>query len=773
MKQIFTLLTIFLAFSLTAQTTQKGVVKEYNEKAQKTPLTGVELNVRAANSTVSDKEGNFILQFLSLKPGEKVNVRRIEKLGYEVFNKEAIEQWNLNPNTPFVIVMCKSDRFKKIRDNYEKVSSESYARQLKKEEAALLKLKEQGKLKEAEYQKQLFELRENYENQLDNLENYVDRFSRIDLSELSAVEQEIIALVQEGRIEEAIAKYEDQNYIDKYIKEVGEIKEISSAIDQLSEVKQSKIESRDSLLAAVQRQIETLKLAGGKENFDKIIDIYDKVISSGDHDNVIVLSYLDLLNQMGMYDKCIDLYNTYVPNLELSLFQKEKILNLVGNSYNQLQKLDEAIEFYKEAISVIDQFDSADKHYATYRRNAVMGNMGLAYSRKSDFRNALYCYNNVYPQLDDYEGISTEVKRLNNLALLYSNIDNCQVADSIFNLGIDICKSACVYDNKQKEDLNYNLAILYQGKGNELCQVEDFDSAQNSYEAGLKILKDLFEYNPKKYISPLASLYYNYGRLYRLQESKIQYSIPYYQESLKLHESNLSEHFIQRDFENYAETFANLAIAYDKLENHEMCIELCQRASAMLDVCKEYPYKGAVLMSNIGAIYGNLKDNNKALEYYLNALEAIAPIYDEYPGIYTVHLARLCCNIATTLCRLDNHKKSIDYFSKSIDLYDSLAKENSIFLPDRRDALYRGFLHLAMSSEYKEGLNYLRRLQVLEPDNLEHFERECIILYGNNEKEEAVNVFNRILTSHPDYPKDSKLYVAMMEYINSTEDGKK
>ena len=161
-KYLFLTLLIMSALGLSAQAVQDGIIKEYNEKNAKTPLSGVELNVRSAGSTVSDTDGEFSLRFLTLKPGEKVNVRRIEKLGYELFNKEAIEQWNINPTTPFVIVMCRADRFKKIRDNYERVSSESYERQLKKEQAQLARLKEEGRLKEEEYNRQLAELNENY-----------------------------------------------------------------------------------------------------------------------------------------------------------------------------------------------------------------------------------------------------------------------------------------------------------------------------------------------------------------------------------------------------------------------------------------------------------------------------------------------------------------------------------------------------------------------------------------------------------------------------------
>lgn len=87
MRSIICCIFVFVAtVCASAQTVQPGLVKEYNEKAEKTPLAGVELNVRSAYSTVSDKNGAFSLNFLTMKPEEKINVRRIEKLGYEVFD---------------------------------------------------------------------------------------------------------------------------------------------------------------------------------------------------------------------------------------------------------------------------------------------------------------------------------------------------------------------------------------------------------------------------------------------------------------------------------------------------------------------------------------------------------------------------------------------------------------------------------------------------------------------------------------------------------------
>lgn len=130
---------LFATLGMHAQVVQTGRVLEYNEDGSKTPLSGVEISVRSASTAVSDSDGNFSITFLpTMYAGDRITVRHINKAGYEVFNKDALEQWNLNPKTPFVIVMCESDKFKKIRDKY----SANYKKQLDREILKLNKLKE-------------------------------------------------------------------------------------------------------------------------------------------------------------------------------------------------------------------------------------------------------------------------------------------------------------------------------------------------------------------------------------------------------------------------------------------------------------------------------------------------------------------------------------------------------------------------------------------------------------------------------------------------------
>ena len=219
-------LTCLISLNAFAQTSQKGLVKEYREGNNKRLLSGVEVEIVNAGSVVSDNKGNFLLEFRTLKPGQKVNVRRIEKIGYEIFNKEALEQWNINPDEPFTIVMVKSELFKKIKDQYSIMSSKSYAQQYEKEKQALEAERKAGKLTEKKLKEELQALSDWYDKQLDNLSNYVDRFARIDIGELDENERNIIELVKSGKIEEAIKKYEDFKLVEKFEAETSEKRQI-------------------------------------------------------------------------------------------------------------------------------------------------------------------------------------------------------------------------------------------------------------------------------------------------------------------------------------------------------------------------------------------------------------------------------------------------------------------------------------------------------------------------------------------------------------------
>ena len=244
----------FFFVDSNGQCQQKCVVMEYNGTKKKSPLGGVEVLVINAGSTISDSNGNVTLKFRTQKPGDRVTVRRIEKSGYEIFNKEALLQWNITKEGVFQIVMCRSERFKQIRDNYFAISSASYAKQRKAEEAKLQALKKQGRIKQAEYEKEIARINEEYEQRLMDIDAYIDRFARIDLSELSAEEAKAIELFRNGDIEGAIKAYEDMKLEEQYFQSVKNYQKAEKAADTLGVIVKKHEELRDSINAAINRR---------------------------------------------------------------------------------------------------------------------------------------------------------------------------------------------------------------------------------------------------------------------------------------------------------------------------------------------------------------------------------------------------------------------------------------------------------------------------------------------------------------------------------------
>ena len=244
----------FFFVDSNGQCQQKCVVMEYNGTKKKSPLGGVEVLVINAGSTISDSNGNVTLKFRTQKPGDRVTVRRIEKSGYEIFNKDALLQWNITKEGVFQIVMCRSDRFKQIRDNYFAISSASYAKQRKAEEAKLQALNKQGRIKQAEYEKEIARIKEEYEQRLMDIDAYIDRFARIDLSELSAEEAKAIELFRNGDIEGAIKAYEDMKLEEQYFQSVKNYQKAEKAADTLGVIIKKHEELRDSINAAINRR---------------------------------------------------------------------------------------------------------------------------------------------------------------------------------------------------------------------------------------------------------------------------------------------------------------------------------------------------------------------------------------------------------------------------------------------------------------------------------------------------------------------------------------
>lgn len=273
MKQILSIFLLsMMAFVASAQSVQLIEVLRYNGEKAKTPLEGVSVSAANAGSVMTNAQGEVTLQFRTLKVGDQIQFRRIDLAGYEVMNTEVVESMIIGEGK-HTIVLCDSEELAKVRDGYRTAAARHYEKQLADAQSKLEALQQEGKMRDEEFARRMDELEEQYEQQLQTLDTYVDKFARIDLSELDTFEQEIMALVQEGRFEEAIARYEDQHLTERLQQGVRQQQQLQNDQQVLDRAIEAKDQEAERLEQNIDKQIDLLRRVGGEENLQKVEEL--------------------------------------------------------------------------------------------------------------------------------------------------------------------------------------------------------------------------------------------------------------------------------------------------------------------------------------------------------------------------------------------------------------------------------------------------------------------------------------------------------------------
>lgn len=729
MKRLFhislAILLIIVVIRISAETVQTGTVKEYREKAQKTPLAGVELNVRSAQSTVSDKNGNFNLKFLTLKPGEKINVRNIEKMGYVIFNKDAVDQWNLNPNQPFTIVMCAASKFKQLKDQYYSNASRQYSAQYQKAQAELKRLKEQNKLKDSEYQARLKEIQDDYDRRLDNLDNYIDRFARIDMSELSEEEQKIIDLVREGDIEAAIQRYQKLNLLDKTLSEIEDINIIDAAIDTLSATREEKTGNLTQLLESLRRQIETIQLAGDYRNNDTIASIYTRVADAYPSNTYWLLETASFLKDICRYDDAMKYYEIALANETSSSNENSGILadlyNNLGNLQRALGNYNEALDLHNKSLALNIELLGEENIFTAQSYNNLglvyldMGNYAIAEDnlkralliaetleteKPNKYKSYLADYNNnIMTLLIDLRRFDEAevygLYALLNRKLLYGK-DHTAVGDSYVNLAniygerkdhpkaIEYLQNALKIYLTRRGENHLNVASIYNNLGVEYDELGDYEAGLDAHHKALDIRKLCLDPNHPD----IAASLNNIGVALNNQE-KYQDALGVLKEALAIR---------TRVFESnhplIASTMKNIALSHLGLQQYDEALDYCINALTIhLNRKEKDKYQIGKLHKTLGIIYreaGNKEEADKSDLIALNIFSEIDPNSYDTALMYE--------QIGFGLDQEGKYNEAIEQFSKARTIYLSLYGEESQDYKDMED-LIRALYQLDNSSE--------------------------------------------------------------------------
>jgi len=665
---------------LHAQSTQSGFVKEYNVRLAKSPLAGVELIIHNAGSTTSGKDGGFKLEFRTQKSGDKIKYIRIEKLGYEIFNKEALGQWYISSNdTPFTIVMCKSTTFKAIRDNYNKIASESYSKQQKKEEDLLAAEYKAGRLQEENYKKQLAELRNYYASQLENLDNYVDNFSRIDLSELSEKEQCIIDLVQQGFIDEAIAAYERQAFLKTYMKESKDIAALKDAKTKLEIEKEQHQKQRDSIYASVMRQINTYTLAGGRENFSKAEKLLKNVALADTTNLIAVKNYSSFAYGQHHFKEAQRFCQIYLDNCT----NKDELLSTINNLgaifAAQLNYTD-AEKCYLQSLNSYLEWSKTDTLLHAMDIARAQCNLGNLYLNTKQYDKAERYYieaiesHKMLENPDDEEAMEGLATIQSNLGVLYMSEGRNEesanfLKQSLKNREQLYAKDSLIYRDGLASVL-HNLAGVEEN-------LQDTLAAIKYYQLALHHRLTMYKQNPNGYLQQLSMTQNNLGHLYGvlgeqdqartyLEEAYNSYQLLYAQDSV-IYCSDIAHvelmlgmiYFREHKLEQSRELLTNALNKRRTLINNN-------DPETIEDVNE--------LASALAIVYEDGKQDSLAEKYYLEALDMAEKLIAIDSVKYLKTYSATLYSFALNQHGLRKNNAAIGYMVRALDGYSKLVE---------------------------------------------------------------------------------------------------
>jgi tetratricopeptide (TPR) repeat protein len=385
-------------------------------------------------------------------------------------------------------------------------------------------------------------------------------------------------------------------------------------------------------------------------------------------------------------------------------------LNKAGDTYLALNREDEAIKAYEQAIGLFPEF--AGPYHS----------LGIILEEQQDYQNALLRYQRaaeLYPA-DDY--IQEQSRLWNGLGNVHQALDEPLQAISAYEW-------ATGFDETFAEPWS-NLADVYRLQGNFEQAVSGYERAialqpelahpyyclgliseeQKAYEPAVNWFKQALERYPANALHPRARAWNHLGNACRAQE-QTQAAIEAYREAAALDA-------------NYFAPPASLGDIYSTLERYDEAIAAYRQAVA-IDPDVAAPW------TSLGEIYRTLKQNDKAIEAYQRSigLDNANPIPHHGLGIIFEATGQL--------------EPATRYYEQAISRYQADQPQPQALAWNGLGNTYR------LQRQFARAVNAYQHATELAPHLAEPHHSLGLIYHNNGHYETAIIEFQRAIERLP------------------------
>lgn len=561
MKKIITLCIALLSATLLLAKpyTQQGIAYLYDYKTKtRKPVANVQITVVGAQPTISKDDGTFTLVFDSYGLGDKISFEKQPYYqGMKVFNKNEVDNWFLVKDR-LRLIMCRYEEFELVKhtwyDRGKAAAEEKLHAKIKRLEEDL----HAGKVREEEYQLQLQQLKEDFNDILDDLRNSADAMARIDQSQVDDQMRHVFDLYEQGYVKEAMKELNDIE-LDKQL-----IYVIENKRETEKKLNSAKSDSVD-IIANIRSSIPLLELNRDMEKlrqYRKVLadyvgtpsDIFEYAFIVADNDPEEAIRYYQKLLNLLECSKPLIGYDLYLyatakynmaflydlnKDFELAEHYLEEGIEgrreYAKHSHNPLDEghiswalvglVQLYINYYKEMDTEL--FDKCKLHLdeaiSIYKNNFINYESDRGYARCLFVYGRLYYMNHqlkkseemlkqaipVYYKCVEEHPQTIGLELVNTLELLSEvNNDMRQVEDAIKHRReiIDVCSK---YIDEFTDVFEPRMAMVLNNFANLYTNLHRYGDAEPMFKEALGIYRRLAEANPNAYNSDISITFGN------------------------------------------------------------------------------------------------------------------------------------------------------------------------------------------------------------------------------------------------------------------------
>ena len=629
MKRFFLIVCLLVSISAVFAQTQHGYVKtrgRMNVNGTVVPgtrLTGATITFKGRSSVTSGTNGVFTFAV----PNKTFCITNVQKKGYQLYDNDLLgRNYNYSSND-LLVVMDTPDNVLADRLESEKKIRRTLRRQLQEKEDEIVTLKEQQKITEEQYHKQLQELYATQENNERLISEMAERYSTLDFDQMDDFQQRVAAYIQNGELtradsllntkgsmEERSAELDRENIV---IKDNAE--ELKKRQEEQAQSEALYAKKLEDFAADCYSRFEICKL---REEFDSAA-YWLELRASKDTLNVNwqLVAGLFILNYIHHYGTTDDYSTAALHHFNKALHSAlsrfgemnedvAKCYHCIGHVYSSIGNYSEALTLHQKALKI--QLDIYGENHVDVVKSCYY--IGLMYCFLYDYSKALEMYQkSLRIRLNMYGDNHPDVaEAYNKIGDVYSYQDD-------YSKAIEMHQNALRIRLKIYGESHPYVAYSYNCLGDIYDRKCDYSKV---LEMRLKALKIKLEFYGDNH-SEIAQSYNLIGYAYSNQGN--------YSKALEMYQKALNIQFkiYGENHRDVAECFGHIGGAYSALCDYPKALEMLQQELKILLRIGEDDLYLASKYEYVGLVYSIYGDYQKTLEMYEKALKIRLEKYGE------------------------------------------------------------------------------------------------------------------------------------------------